>query len=210
MSRKRYFLQGSFQKIVLAALIISCAGGCMLFRQPKRQDNNKSFNKFKQLDRSALDETPQLLIADYRDMKENDTVAWVWVKPGFELGICRSFEIAPVINTSPFAYPWAEEKITQWLKKIFTAASKDQGSIDAEIKCSIIDMRPRKKIVSRLLPFEEDFIYIEMQLVIIDRNSKEILCKLIHGKRTEDFKTSVDDMMKDVAQYFKKGMPQKQ
>jgi hypothetical protein len=209
MSRKRFFPQGSFLKIVLAALILSCAGGCMFFRQPKRQDATTSFNKFKQLDRSALDETPQLLITDYRDMKEDSTVAWVWVKPGFELGLCRSFEIAPVINTSPFAYPWAEEKITQGLKKIFTPVAKGQGSIDAEIKCAIIDMRPRKKIVSRLLPFEEDFIYIEMQLVIIDRNSKETLCKIIHGRRTEDFKTAVDDMMKDVAQYFKKGMPQK-
>jgi hypothetical protein len=208
MNRQRHFVQGSFLKIVLAALILSSAGGCMFFRQPKRQDGTQQFNKFKQLDRAALDESPPLLITDYRDMKEDDTVAWVWEKPGFELGLCRSFEIAPVINTSSFKYPWAEEKVTQGLKKIFTAAAKGQGSIEAEIKCAIIDMRPRKKIVSRLLPFEEDFIYIEMQLIIIDKNTKEILCKLIHGKRTEDFKTSVDDMMKDVGRYFQKGAPQ--
>lgn len=209
MGRQRHFLQDSFLKIVLAALIVSCAGGCMFFRQPKRQDAAKSFNQFKQQDRPSTDEEPQLLIADYRDMKEDDTVSWVWVKPGFEIGLCRSFEIAPVINASAFAYPWAEEKITQWLKKIF-AAAKGQGTLDAEVTCAIIDMRPRKKIVSRLLPFEEDFIYIEMQLVIIDRNSKEILCKLVHGKRTEDFKTAVDDMMKDVGRYFEKAEPQKQ
>ena len=127
MSRQRYFLQGSFLKIVLAALIVSFAGGCMFFRQPKRQDTDKSFNEFKQLDTAAIDEAPQLLIADYRDMKEDDTVSWVWVKPGFEIGLCRSFEIAPVINASPFAYPWAEEKIAQWLKKIFTAVLKARG-----------------------------------------------------------------------------------
>jgi hypothetical protein len=49
-----------------------------------------------------------------------------------------------------------------------------------------------------------------MQLVILDKNSKEILCKLIHGKRTEDFKTAVDGMMKDVEQYFAKSKLQKQ
>jgi hypothetical protein len=142
-------------------------------------------------------------------MKEDDTVSWVWVKPGFEIGLCRSFEIAPVVNASPFAYPWAEDKIAQWLKKIFVPA-KGPGTLDAEVKCAIIDMRPRKKIVSRLLPFEEDFVYIEMQLVILDKNSKEILCKLIHGKRTEDFKTAVEGMMKDVEQYFAKSKLQKQ
>lgn len=209
MGRQRHFLKDRFLKIVLAALIVACAGGCMFFRQPKPQDTAKSFNKYKQLDTSAMDEAPQLLIADYRDMQEDDTVSWVWVKPGFEIGLCRSFEIAPVINASAFAYPWAEEKIAQGLKKIFTAA-KSKGTLDAEVTCAIVDMRPRKKIISRLLPFEEDFIYIEMQLVIIDRNSKELLCKLVHGKRTEDFKTAVDDMMKDVGRYFEKGMPQKQ
>jgi len=207
MSRKRYFLQNSFLKTIAAVLIVSGVSGCLFFRQPKKQDAAKSFNEFKMLDRSGKDETPQLLIADYRDMKEDDTVSWVWVKSGFEPGLCRSFEIAPVTNTSPFAYPWAEEKITQWLKKIFTAA-KAEGAIDAQIKCAIIDMRPRKKLVSRLLPFEEDFIYVEIQLVISDRNSQDLLCKLIHGKRTEDFKSAVDDMMKDVARYFKKDAPQ--
>jgi len=209
MGRQKHFLQDSFFKIVLAAFIVSCAGGCMFFRQPKRQDTAKSFNKYKQMDRSAIDEAPQLLIADYRDMQEDDTVSWAWVKPGFEIGLCRSFEIAPVINVSAFAYPWAEEKIAQWLKKIF-AVAKSQGTLEAEVTSAIIDMRPRKKIVSRLLPFEEDFIFIEMQLVIIDKNSREILCKLIHGKRTEDFKTAVDDMMKDVGRYFENGEPQKQ
>jgi hypothetical protein len=209
MGRHRHFLQDSFLKIVLAALIVSSAAGCMFFRQAKRQDAEKSFNQFKQHDRLATDEAPQLLIADYRDMKEDDTVSWVWIKPGFEIGLCRSFAIAPVINASAFSYPWAEEKIAQWLKKIFTAANS-QGTLDTEVTSAIIDMRPRKKIVSRLLPFEEDFIFIEMQLVIVDRNSREILCKLIHGKRTQDFKTAVDDMMKDVGRYFEKGKPQKQ
>jgi hypothetical protein len=211
MNKRRHYLRLSFLKILLSIIIVSCVCGCMFFRQPKRQDGNTSFNEFKKQDTAALDEAPKLLIADYRDMKEDDLISWVWIKPGFELRLCRSFEIAPVINSSPFSYPWAEEKIFQWLKKIFNSTViKGGGTIDAEVKSAIVDMRPRKKLTSRLLPFEEDFVYIEMQLVILDRSTQEILCKLIHGKRTEDFKTSVDGMMKDVEQYFLKGMPRKQ
>ena len=211
MNKRRHYLRVTLLKTVLSVLILSCVSGCMFFRQPKRQDVNKAFNEFKKQDRAALDEAPQLLIADYRDMKEDDLIAWVWWMPGFELGLCRSFEIDPVINSSPFSYPWAEAKVAQGLQKIFNASvNKGQGTINAEVKCAIVDMRPRKKLTSRLLPFEEDFVYIEMQLVIFDKNSKEILCKLIHGKRTEDFKTAVDGMMKDVEQYFAKNKLQKQ
>ena len=63
-------------------------------------------------------------------------------------------------------------------------------------------MKPQKKIISRLLPFEEDYTYIEIQIVIVDKNSQELLCKLSHGKRSENFKDAVEGMMANVETFF--------
>ena len=109
----------------------------------------------------------------------------------------------PVKNHSAFTYPWAEEKIGSSLQKMSGSLKNNSaGSCAVEVKSAIVDMKPQKKIMSRLLPFEEDFTYIEMQLVIVDKNSQELLCKLSHGKRSENFKDAVEGMMANVETFL--------
>ncbi len=192
---------------IYVVLFLLFMNGCVPFLKSKNTKDSTSYNKFQKQAAAAGIEEPKLLITAYRDMKQDDAVSWVWLKPSFQLSDCRSVEVLPVLNYSSFKYHWAEEKIYTGLKKIFTSENKkDTGSIDAEVTAAIIDMKPKKKLIARLTPFEEDTTSIEMQMIIVDKNSKSIVCKIAHGRRSEDFKDSVDLMIKDIEQFCKKDM----
>ncbi len=190
--------------IILSVVFLN---SCIPFFKSKNTQDRATYDSFQKQANTIGVEEPKLLITAYRDMRQDDTVSWVWFKPGFQLSDCRSVEILPVLNYSSFKYPWAEEKIYSGLKKIFTFENKkDTGSIDAEVTAAIIDMKPKKKFMARLTPFEEDTTSIEMQMIIVDKNSKSIVCKIAHGRRSEDFKDAVDLMIKDIEQFCLKDM----
>jgi len=193
---------GTFVVVWMCCLLL-VSPGCMLFKKITGAKEKKSFNKYTKQSSVLIDEEPKQLITTFQDMRENELVSWVWVQPGFEVTRCQSIEVAPVLNYSAFTYPWAEQKILSSLQKTFSAMKNDTaGSCAVEVKSAIIDMRPQKKLISRLLPFEEDFMYIEIQLVIVDKNSQEPLCKIGHGKRSENFKDAVEGMMANVETFF--------
>jgi hypothetical protein len=195
-------LSGKFTMVWICCLVLIFPG-CMLIKKVTGEKENTSFNKFTKQSAASIDEVPKQLITNFQDMKENELVSWVWMQPGFEVTRCQSIEVAPVLNYSAFTYPWAEAKILSSLQKTFSAMKKDAGgSYAVEVKSAIIDMRPQKKMISRLLPFEEDFLYMEIQLVIVDKNSQEPLCKIAHGKRSENFKEAVEGMMANVEAFF--------
>ena len=198
----RQLLSGNFVVVWMCCLLL-ISPGCMLVNKITGAKENKSINKFTKQSSVSIDEEPQQLITNFQDMKENELVSWVWVQPGFEITRCQTIEIAPVKNYSAFTYPWAEEKIGSSLQKMSGSLKNNSaGSCAVEVKSAIVDMKPQKKIMSRLLPFEEDFTYIEMQLVIVDKNSQELLCKLSHGKRSENFKDAVEGMMANVETFL--------
>ena len=196
-----------FQRGIFMVIWICCFSlmfsSCIMFKKTTGSKEEKSFNTFTTQSAVSIDEEPKQLITNFQDMKENNQVSWIWMSPGFKVTRCRTIEISPVANYSTFTYPWAEQKITSSLQKMFgTLKTKDQGSCDVAVMSAIVDMKPQKKIISRLLPFEEDYTYIEMQLIIEDKNSKELLCKIAHGKRSENFRDAVDGMMADVEKFF--------
>ena len=184
--------------------------GCMLLKKTTGAKENKSFNKFTKQSAVSLDEEPKQLITNYQDMKENELVSWVWMQPGFEVARCQPIEIAPVANYSAFTYPWAEERISASLQQMFgSLKNNNAGSCAVVVQAAIVDMKPQKKIISRLLPFEEDFTYIEIQMVMVDKNSQELLCKLSHGKRSESFKDAVEGTMANVETFFLRDVARK-
>jgi len=198
----RLLPSGIFAVVGICCLLLIFPG-CMLIKKITGAKENKSFNKFTKQSAVSIDEEPKQLITNYQDMKENELVSWVWVQPGFEVARCQPIEIAPVANYSAFTYPWAEERISASLQKMFgSLKNNNAGSCAVVVQAAIVDMKPQKKIISRLLPFEEDYTYIEIQIVIVDKNSQELLCKLSHGKRSENFKDAVDGMMANVATFF--------
>lgn len=205
---KRTFTLLGFVNLLLTIIILFCLflpvlDGCALIKKTTGAGEQKSYNEFKKQAPASLDEPPQQLIEDYQDMKQHELVSWVWQRPGFDLSRCRIVDVAPVKNFSAFVYPWAEERIGAALHKICSALKDESaGSAVVEVHAAIVDMKPQKKIVSRLLPFEEDFTSIEIHLVMVDKNSGETLCKLAHGKRCENFKEAIDGMMADIEKFF--------
>jgi len=182
----------------------------MLIKKTIGAKEKKSFNKFTKQSLVSVDEEPKQLITNFQDMKENELVSWVWVQPGFEVTRCQTIDIAPVKNYSTFTYPWAEERIASSLQKMFGSLKKNNaGSCAVEVRAAIVDMKPQKKIISRLLPFEEDYTYIEIQIVIVDKSSQELLCKLSHGRRSENFKDAVEGMMANVEKFFLRDVVEK-
>jgi hypothetical protein len=198
----RPLLTDFFAVVGICSLLLMFSG-CMLFKKTTGAKDNRSFDKFTKQTEVVIDEQPKQLINNFQDMKENELVSWVWMQPGFDITRCQTIDVAPVLNYSAFAYPWAEEKIGSALKKMFGSLNNSTaGTCAVEVKAAIVDMRPRKKLISRLLPFEEDYTYIEMQIVIVDKNSQELLGKLSHGKRSENFKDAVEGMMANVEAFF--------
>ncbi len=206
---RRLYGSGSFILVLLLSFIVVC--GCLPFQKSKRNMGNKSYGDVKKQTDSPMREEPKQLITDCRDMRDDEIVSSVWMKPVFKVSQCRAIDVAPLVNYSMFKYPWAEERIDGALKKLFSSlGNKENGSIDVEVMSAIIDMKPKKKLTSRLIIFEEDYTYIEMQLVLVEKGSKEVLCKLSHGKRREDFRDAVDGMIKDIELFFLKDVPKKQ
>jgi hypothetical protein len=184
--------------------------GCMLIKKATGEKENTSFNKFTKQSAASIDEEPKQLITNFQDMKENELVSWVWMQLGFEVARCQPIEVAPVANYSAFTYPWAEERISASLQKMFgSIKNNNEGSCAVVVQAAIVDMKPQKKIISRLLPFEEDFTYIEIQMVMVEKNSQELLCKLSHGKRRESFKDAVEGTMANVETFFLRDVARK-
>jgi len=196
--------------VVWICCVLLIFPGCMLIKKTIGAKEKKSFNKFTKQSLVSVDEEPKQLITNFQDMKENELVSWVWVQPGFEVTRCQTIDIAPVKNYSTFTYPWAEERIASSLQKMFGSLKKNNaGSCAVEVRAAIVDMKPQKKIISRLLPFEEDYTYIEIQIVIVDKSSQELLCKLSHGRRSENFKDAVEGMMANVEKFFLRDVVEK-
>ncbi len=188
---------------IMLCLFLPVLDGCALIKKKTGVGEQTSYNEFKKQAPASLEEPPQQLIENYQDMRQHDLVSWVWQQPGFDLSRYGVVDVAPVKNFSAYAYPWAEERIAAALRKTVGALQKENaGTATVEVQAAIVDMKPQKKIVSRLLPFEEDFTSIEIQLVMVDKNSREILCKLAHGKRCENFKEAIDGMMADIEKFF--------
>jgi len=196
--------------VVWICCVLLIFPGCMLIKKTIGAKEKKSFNKFTKQSLVSVDEEPKQLITNFQDMKENELVSWVWVQPGFEVTRCQTIDIAPVKNYSTFTYPWAEERIASSLQKMFgSLKNNNAGSCAVEVRAAIVDMKPQKKIISRLLPFEEDYTYIEIQIVIVDKSSQELLCKLSHGRRSENFKDAVEGMMANVEKFFLRDVVEK-
>jgi hypothetical protein len=43
-----------------------------------------------------------------------------------------------------------------------------------------------------------------MHMMLVDKATQSLVCKITHGKRTEDFADTIDGMLEDVKQFFLK------
>ncbi len=154
---------------------------------------------------SKIFEAPVRLIKNFGIMKEDETVSWSWIDPGFRLSNVSSMDFEPLQNFSGIDFPFAEESISKGLKNIFThSANENTGFLNTSLKAAIVDMKPRKGFAGRYVPFIDDTTYIEVEIIIYDKNAQTPLCQIIHYSSEDTFQRSLDLLLQDVAVFAKK------
>lgn len=171
------------------AIIISFSYGCSFFRKSKPK-NEKKFLENKTV---QIYSEPETLIYDYKLLKEHRIVSWLWVKQGFNLNDCGNVNVLPIVNYSNVKYQWAEAKLGQDLNKIFSSYKTASGTLDLEISAAIIDLVPKRRIFKRnILP------KVSVELIIVDKNTKTVCCRISHYNKAEEFKDAFDGLISDL------------
>jgi len=143
---------------------------------------------------------PVRLIKNYRVMREDETVSWSWISPGFSFAGLSDLTIQPVQNLSGVEFVMAEEAITKGLNQIFSFSGGDRkGMIHGELKSAIVEMKPRKGFAGRYVPFVDDTTYIEVEIIMLDKNTETPLCQIIHYSKEVDFQKGIDLLLKDIS-----------
>jgi len=175
--------------IFLLAIIILFSYGCSFSRKSKPKNNKK----FEQNQNVQIYSKPETLISDYKRLKEHHIVSWLWIKPGFNLNDSENVKILPIVNYSNVKYEWAEAKLSQDLDKVFSSYKTTSGTMDLEISTAIIDLIPKKRIFkSNTIP------KIAVELIIFDKNTKTVCCRISHYKKAGEFKNALDGLISDL------------
>jgi len=186
MTKKTLSIQ--YLIIFSLAIILSLNYGCGFFRKSK-PENEKDFSKNETI---QIYSTPKTLIPDYKRMKEHNIVSWLWVEPGFNLNDCENVKVLPVVNYSNIKYEWAETKLDTDLYKLFSSYKTASGTMDLEISAAIIDLVPKKKIFNKIIP------KIAVELIIFDKNTKTVCCRISHYKKADELKDALSGLVSDL------------
>jgi len=176
--------------VLLALLCITAASGCT--GKPSTP---------------AFAYMPDRLIRDISDMQEDETVARVWVRRGFELNACRSIAIEPVLDSSQRKQPEAVRVIEQGLQGIFRDRARETGTLSVSVRTALLDAKPEPGRIRAWFADIDDFAYIELELLICDTQTGMPLLKLIHFRR--DKKTlagALDSILEDLRVFFSRSV----
>ncbi len=176
--------------IIFSVLILLfLSSGCTFSKNARA----KKTGKFEKNKTTRIYSTPKTLISNYEKMKEDSIVSWLWVKPGFSLDDCGSVNILPVENYSTVNYPWAETKLTQDLKKVFSPYQSKSAKMNISVSTAIIDLIPKKRLFrSKIIP------KITVEIILYDENTKTVYCKISHYSKAEEFKDALDGLISDL------------
>ena len=171
------------------AIIISLSYGCGFSRKSKPAKEKD----FAQNQTVKIYSTPKTLISDYNRMQEHNIVSWLWIRPGFNLNDCENIKVLQIVNYSKVKYEWAESKLGQDLDKVFSSFKSASGTMDLEISTAIIDLIPKKRIFkSNITP------KIAVELIIFDKNTKTVCCRISHYKKNDEFKDALNGLISDL------------
>ena len=186
---KKHSLSVQYLIIFLISIVLSFSYGCSFSRKSKQ----KKENEFLQSQTVQIYSKPKTLISDYKRMKENLIVSWLWIKPGFDLNDCGNVEVLPIVNYSNVKYEWAETKLKQELDKLYSPYNSATGTMNLEISAAIIDLVPKKRLFkSNIKP------KIAVELIIFDKSTNKVYCMISHYKKAEKFKDALDGLIIDL------------
>lgn len=149
------------------------------------------------------DTAPQRIINDYSGMTQQDTVAWVWTKPGFDPRTCPgAARVLPLQNYSAVDYPWAEKKLAESLRQIFQTRGDAPGTTSLEVATAIVEMIPETGLLNRFFPSLSDLPYLEIEVVVRETSSGERLCRICHYTRDREFGRALIMLTDDLQRFF--------
>jgi hypothetical protein len=188
-------------KLLLLLMLLS-VWACLPFRSSPDNSEESSYGEFNKRSNSSLIEKPKRLIDDYRGMQEHEKVYWQWMSPGVELRQCRTANISPLFNYSNFDYAWAEAEIERTIGKIFSELCDAGSSLDIGVTAAIVDMKPKRGTFKRMFFLEEEYPFIEVEIVIVETATESVLAKICHASKGKSLKEAVDRMVNDLGGFF--------
>ncbi len=148
---------------------------------------------------------PAKIIDDYTGLMEGEEVNWVWLRLGVRLRSYPNITLKPFENLASID----DQGITNRIYKGLQAWFKENDIIlldDGELVCigALIDLNPNRPFYYEYNPFyeKEDDLFIELELVMREKNTQETICKIRHGVTGTDINIITDQIRADLIRYF--------
>jgi len=180
--------------VCCAVILLVCLCACSSGPKP-RPDASPSAQL-------SVDARPQRLISQYADMRETDTISWLWTKPGFTRAGCRSFQVHPVQNFSQVSNAEVQHAVEDVLREALANGNGTTG-VDISVTTAIVELRLEPGMIKKFFRSFSDYPYIEVEIVMHEEPSKAPLLKLCHYSKADELKTAVAAMLHDLQTFLK-------
>ncbi len=187
--------------VLTAAFVLNCAGCSWRPFKKKEGEPDTSFSYRPQDD---IQQKPQRLIADYRNMLQHDTVKWVWIDQNFNPATFRPAVVQPVKNFSEVDYRSVEQRLDEAVRGLFSTEGRAAPQRRTAVMIAIVDIVPKQGMFKRLFTSPLDRPGVEIELVIYDEQSRAVLCKICHSRHDDDFERAFERLILDLREFFGK------
>jgi len=155
--------------------------------------------------KSSIPETafiPERIIQNFSDMREDEFVAWAWVRRGFVLGNCRSITFEPIVDASQKPNTAAVRRFDQGLHTILNGYANDNGQLDVKIQTAVLDVQSKPGRIKKMFLGFDSNPYIEIEILITDQATELPLAKIIHFSRDKkSLKNAVSAILNDIKRF---------
>ena len=146
---------------------------------------------------------PDRIIQDFSDMREHEIVSWAWIRRGFAINNCHSFELEPLMDSSQNPNPPVVTRIEQGLKDILKDSMSEKGDLELIVRANVLDVKVKPGRIKSWFANFDNMPYIEIEILITDRTTGLPMAKIIHFRRNENsLNTAVSDLMGDLKLFF--------
>jgi len=104
-----------------------------------------------------------------------------------------------ISNECPWLEDMLQDTIKKVLKEIHLSFAEDANLC---IACAIVDLKPKESFLSRISPLRKEPLYIEIELVIVERYTNLLLCKARHHVEAQDIKEVVKRLKEDIRKFI--------
>ena len=148
---------------------------------------------------------PAKLIEDYTGLMEGEEVNWVWLKLGTRLRSYPNFTIKPFENRTSLDDQGVTHTIHQGLLN-WCKENEIMLSDNGELVCigAVVELKLDRAFIYDVNPFYEknDDFFLELELVMKEKNTQETICKIRHGVTGPDINIITEQVLSDVIKYL--------